>query len=516
MSSRTNARQATVTDVPAARPTSRRSWFVPVVLVASALALVNGVVRLGSFSIARDEGFSTSTSLRSWSALVKLSVHTETNAWLYALVLKAWSALGTSLFTLRLLSVLAFVATVPLVAVLARRLFGDRVAVVAAVLTALNGSLLMQGQLIRGYPFAVACAVAATIAFVAEVRSPNRSALVWWVVLGVAGAQFHIYTFLVCAGHVASLLFVPVGERRLVRRLGALGIGVLAMSPVAYAISTHDEGQGLYKLDREAVFNVLNVFAGRAGMVGLAGFAAGGLYLLVMAVRPRRAEITRALDLPTVDRWPYALVAALVAVPALLLLAASLVSYPTFVGRYLLFSVPALIIGVAALIDRLLAVGGARRSLAIVGVAALTVTAVAGTVTWRTAKTENWTGAATYVFAQAQPTDKIIVANDVVRLFFEYTRSQVPHNGGPQWAWPTPAWGGYGTGDHLYDSPTAPEMSAAATGATDRLWVVVAREQPNTDVMPERLASLSPTFQLLDKRSYEGPIDVYLYQRVSS
>lgn len=505
-----------MTEVPAVTAaTDRRSWFAPVTVAATVLAVVNGLVRLGSFSIARDEGFSTSTSLRSWPALIKLSVHTETNAWLYALVLKAWSALGTSLTVLRLLSVLAFAATVPLVAVLARRLFNDRVAAVAAVLTALNGSLLMQGQLIRGYPFAVACAVAATIAFASEVRSPSRSALVWWVVLGVAGAQFHIYTFLVCAGHVVSLLFLPAADRRIVRRLGALAVGIAVMLPVAYAISTHDEGQGLYKLDREAVFNVLNVFAGRAGLLGLAGFGAGGLYLLVMAVRPRRAEIARALDLPAVDRWPYALVAALVAVPAALLLAASLVSYPTFVGRYLLFSVPALVIGVAVLIDRLLAVGGARRSLAVVGVAALTVTAVAGTVSWRTAKTENWTGAASYVFAQSRSTDRIIVANDVVRLFFEYTRTQVPHDNGPQWAWPTPDWGGYGTGDHLYDSPTAPEMSAAATGTPDRLWVVVAREQPNTDVMPERLKSLEPTFRLLDKRSYEGPIDVYLFQRVS-
>ena len=458
--------------------------------------------------MARDEGFSISTSVRSWSSFVHLSVTTETNAWLYATVLKAWSALGTSPGMLRVPSALAFVATVPLVADLGRRLFDRRHGAIAALLVAVNGSLLMFAQQIRGYAFAVAFAVGATIAFVIDVRRPSRLAFAAWIVLVVAAASCQLHTVTVVVPHFASLLVLPAAERRWRRRLGGLALAGLLVVPLAFAVSRHEEGQRLLGFRLGVFRDVLYTFSGRSGVIGVAVFAAAGAALIAMV----RAVVRRPA---APDRFALVLVAAWMVLPFTFLLAGSL-AQPTLIGRYLLFCVPAMTFAMALLVGRLWSMAGRFRPLAIAGMLPLLVGSMVGSMSWhRDSHTEPWDDVAAYVFDNARADDRLVVANDSVRLFFEYerTRRSAPPVG-PLPGYPADPWGRYETGDQAYLSPTEAEMAAVASGA-GRVWVVVGHKHVDADVMAERTKALDTAFRVAEHRTFSGHIDVYLYERTN-
>lgn len=483
--------------------------FALVVAGATALAFVNALVGVGAISVARDEGFSISTSLRSWSSLVDLSIHTETNAWFYAFVLKAWSAVGTSPTLLRMPSAVAFAAAVPLAALIARRLFGDRIALFTAGLVATNGALLMFGNQIRGYAFALVFALASTLVFLAEVRRPRALTLVGWVGFAVLAAQCQLHTFAVVTPHLLALVGLPAADRRWGRRVGAVMAGGVLILPVAWAISRNEEGQGLFSL-RPGVFrDVLYTFSGRGGLLGVAVFAVAGLTGVALL---RRAWID---GVPGPERFAATLMGAWVTVPFLGLLVASLVLQPTLIGRYLLYCVPAMAILLAVTIDRVLRAGRPPVA-AVAAVVLLAAGGLRGSVSWHVnSHTEEWDRVAAFVFSQATAQDRLIVANDSVRLFFEYERGRQPATPvGPQPGYPAQPWGAYGTGDQRYLSPTPAELDAAVSGAP-RLWVVVGHDHVDTEVMEQRLAALDGTFRLVDRRTFPNQIDVLLYERTA-
>jgi hypothetical protein len=241
-------------------------------------------------------------------------------------------------------------------------------------------------------------------------------------------------------------------------------------------------------------------------------FGLAGLFVSRRALRPRSAPLSRGSE-----RHADALIIASVALPFLMLLAASVVLHPTLVGRYLLFCVPALTIALAALIDRLVSVAGPRRVVAIGTAALLGLAGVRGSLSWHVdSHTEQWNRATAYVFDHARADDRLVIANDSIRLFFEYERSRrSPLPVGPTPGFPSQPWGQYGTGNQRYESPTAEELAEAAAGAP-RLWVVIGHDHTNTSIMTVREQQLAPAFKLLESHSFKGSIEVQLYERVTS
>ena len=362
------------TSIAAEAVPATRGRFAAWTALVTVLGAVNMFVGLGANSIARDEGFSISTSLRSWSSLAKLSIHTETNAWLYAFALKAWSALGTSPAMLRVPSAVAMVAAIPLTALVARRLFGDRVALFAAVAVATNGAVLMFAQQVRTYGFAVALALAAMVAFLAEVTRPSRRNLVVWVVLVALTAQTQLHTVTIFVPQLIALAALPSAQRLWKRRLGALAVGLVIVSPVPIVISRHEEGQGLFSLRLGVFRDVLFTFTGRGGVPGVLVFAAAGVALVILTRKAwTGGDAWRRFGLTLVLAW--------IAVPFLMLFGASVVLQPTLIGRYLLFCVPAMAIALAVVADQVLR-SGWKRPLAIAAVVVLGAGAARGSVSW--------------------------------------------------------------------------------------------------------------------------------------
>lgn len=481
-------------------------WIVGIVALAAA-AMLPGI---GSKSLWRDEGFSVSTSLRPWRSLLHLIRHHEANAALHSVALKAWSVFGTSEGVLRTLSALAVLAAVPVVAVLGTKLAGRKVGIVAALLLACHGSIFAYGQQIRAYAFTVLFAALASLALAIDVRRPSNRALVGWVLASLALTYSNLAAATLIVSQLLTLFALPAAQRLWKRRLAAAGVALVLTLPLGLLTMTHNEG-GLFELGLGTFWDVAMVMTGRSGAIGILG-------VLVLVAVGIRATLHAYREGSWLLRWTHALAILWVVGPFVMAAAASLVE-PILTGRYMMLTVPGLALyGALGLVDlwstyRVAdAAGRAWRvaATAVVGVAALT-----GVVVWLQGhEVENWRGAARYVFAEARPGDQVLFANDSVRLFFEYYRTEGVADPPtvPAPAYPPDPWGEYETGDHRYVSFT-PEQLAQAAETAQRLWIVVGRDHVNTGNVDETLKELAPAFRLAESRRFNGRVDVLVFER---
>ena len=458
MSTTTVSRQETepLAGAPAENGLGARVWLAVAGIVAVTAAFM--LPGIGSKSLWRDEGFTVSTVLRPWRSLAQLLAEHETNAWLHAVALKAWSGFGSSVGMLRTFSAVGVFLSIPVIALLANKLANRRVAVVAALLLACQGSVFFYGQQVRGYSFTVLFTLLTALAFSIEVRRPSNRALVGFVVASFALTSTNVVAITVVVCMVASLVALPAAQRQWRRRGIALGVVVALSLPVALLISTHNEG-GLYEVGLGTLWDVLMVLTGRSGIVGIVGIGILGVVALSTTWRVFRHGGS------TFERWVHAFCLLWVIGPFALAFVAALFK-PVLSGRYMMICVPGICVyGAIGLVDFLSTwkttdtVGRVLRAGA---VAAVAVASLAGVALWlKGDEVEDWRGASELVFTEARQGDEVLFANDSVRLFFEYyrTRGDTEPTLSPTPAFPAEPWGEYETGDHQYVSFTADDVA---------------------------------------------------------
>ncbi len=496
--------------VPEEERLGRQGWLAVGAIVAVMAALI--LPAIGRKSLWRDEGFSMSTVLRPWRSFFEIVYDHESNAAVHSVVLKAWSALGSSEGFLRLPSAIAVIAAVVVVALVANTLANRKVAIVAALLFACHGSVFAYGQQIRAYSFTVLFASLAALAFTLDVRRPSNRLLVGWVVASLLLTYSNLFAVTLVVAQLASLFALPSGHRDW-RRRGAAGAVIIGLTlPLALLISTHNEG-GLYELGLGTLWDVLMVFTGRSGLVGIVGMAVLG----VVGLRSTVGVVRRGGA--TFERWVHVFCLTWIAGPLLMALVGTFVE-PVLSGRYLMISVPGIAIyGAIGLVDlfRSFASSSTVGRIARIGAAtAVAIASIAGVTVWLIgAEVENWRGASKLVFAEAREGDVVLFANDSVRLFFEYYRVDGidDPSTAPTPAFPPQPWGGYETGDHQYVSFDADVVDRVASTA-DRIWVVVGRDHVSTGGVDAALqAGLGATHELVEQRELNGRVEVLLYER---
>ena len=255
----------------------RHGWAaVGLITLLTAVVILPGI---GRKSLWRDEGFSTSTVLRPWGSFFRLLMDHESNGVTYSVLLRAWSELGSSEGSLRTLSALAVLASIPLVALVGLALADRTVGVVAALLLALHGSVFAYGQMIRAYSFVVLFAVMATLLLVRDVRRPSNRLLVGWVVASLMLTYTNLVAAALVVCQVASLVALPASERQWRRRLTGAGVVIALTLPLGLLVTSHEEG-GLFEFGLGTLWDVLMVTTGRSGFAGIVGFAVLGVLAL--------------------------------------------------------------------------------------------------------------------------------------------------------------------------------------------------------------------------------------------
>ena len=405
---------------------------------------------------------------------------------LYHELLRGWVYLGDSEFFLRLFSVIPSIATIPLVYVLAKRLFDRRVGLLSALLLAVHVAHITYSQQARSYGLVVFLCTLATYFFLRAVEDAAISDWALYVLFSALAVYSHLLACLVIPAQLLSSLALPA--RAIPWRRLLLSAAILAAVPLPLALLIIHGGAGGTAFISAASYRQLP-----AVVTLLAGSVATlPCYLAFWLLGGRLAVRTFSACGRSLASWRVALLLSWCVAPAILLLLVSLVK-PALVPRYLLVCVPAAVILAAY------GLAGLRLRPRVFLAAATVLLSLLGLIYYQTRPREDWRGAARYVFAQAQPGDAILVLPSYSRLPFLYYRSR------------------FG-GDALpLESPDAAAPGAAGLERLAhyrRLWVLVYGRGPSDSATRACLNGLNRDFHLESSRAFTM-VKVQLYARMN-
>jgi mannosyltransferase len=347
---------ASVPSVPEAS-IPRAHWLTLLFLVAAGLAV--GFLHLASKPFWFDECFSVEVARIGWKNFLRLLWWREANMSLYYLLLRIWLSVGVHLgqspFFIRSLSVFISAATLPMTYWLARLLYDRRVGLIAAGLFTFNAYNVRYAQEARSYALFLLLATISSGFLIAYLREPTRRNWIGYVLVSVLAVYAHFYALLLVAAHGLAVGWLGDGRARVEAaapaypqlRRGWIIIGLAVLPLLVFVAKT---GAGPIRwIRRPGLGEVLEFYQNLAG---------GSNWVLLMvcavvggaAVMPIRKQVfAREQNWET---WRVQLLLIWLFFPGALTVLLSLVR-PVFLGRYLIFCLPALLILVAAGLARL-------------------------------------------------------------------------------------------------------------------------------------------------------------------
>lgn len=484
-------------------------------LAATAVAGALGLWHLARPSLSGDEAFSLALARSEWSQLWAVTRESQANMAFYNLLLKPWTAVfGSTETAVRSLSTLLAVATVPVLCLLASRLFGHRTAVAAGLLLAVNAFFIEYAQEARSYVLLMLLVTASTYLFTCLAETPaDRRLAAAYVVVSVIAAGAHVFAVFVLAAH--GLTAVVTGRHgravswpdSLRRSTVVCPVAALALAtPLLLMILLQDQGQVAW-VAKPSVLDVAYAVRDLSGgnKFLLLGYLSLGAAAVVPAARARRA------GRPYPDRWALALVLTWLAVPVLGSVALSYLVKPLFVPRYLIVALPPLVLLAARGLAALPRPGGAV-ALALVMVLA------AGALPYNRDDYEevDFRAATTYLLERARPGDGALFYRPSRRLGFEYYSGQRGDDlSGLIPLHPASPWGRFDlTGDYLALRLTPPDLERLAAWAERRrVWLFFSHEEPVASTRRTAAAvteAVESRAVLAERRRFTG-LDVRLY-----
>jgi mannosyltransferase len=288
-----------------------------------------------------DEALSIVLAQLGWRDFWTALWNSQANMSFYYVLMRAWLHLGDSEVVVRGLSVLFGVATIPATFVLGKKLFGEKVAIISAALSAVNIFQIRYSQEARGYSLVMLLAVLSTYFFLRAIHSRGEKRYwVGYVLISVLGVYTHVFFYLVVAAHWLSLGYAKL--RSILDRTVAWTVVsfILLTIPMNAFILMKDQGRPNW-VPRPTVQQLLsfaNLFTGNGGVALLA------IYLVlclaaVFGTRQPNESTSSGFD----ESWPVRLVAWWLIFPIALTL---LISFfrPVFYDRFMAISAPALVL----------------------------------------------------------------------------------------------------------------------------------------------------------------------------
>jgi mannosyltransferase len=352
---------------PGAVRSARRMTLLLLFVAAAVLRIANLAAKPFWF----DECFSAELARLDWRNVLHLLWWREANMSLHYVLLRAWlrilAAFGVNTFNdseflIRSLSVVIAVSTLPAIYWLARLLYDRRVALIAAALFTFNAYSVRYSQEARGYALFLLLTTLSSGFLIRWLGRPVRGYLASYAVVSVLAVYAHLYAVLLIAAHWIVLRwigapFVGSAEEnaglrwRIQRAWKTIGIAVLPL-----LIFVAKTGAGPLRWIRRPDLHHLVKFVEH--FCGSDGWALAVIYALaiISEVVPlgskllkRRRKTEEANDW---QAWRAQFLLVWLLFPVVLTLVLSF-ARPVFLGRYMFFCLPALLILAAAGLSRL-------------------------------------------------------------------------------------------------------------------------------------------------------------------
>ncbi len=377
------------------------SWSRPgdrlIAAGAAVLLAVLAAFRIGAKQLWVDEGVAVGLTQVPLRRFLFVITHWEVNQAPFYVLFAGWHVLGESPATMRALAASFAIATVPVLYLLGRRLYGSRAGAIACLLFAVHAMVVQWSQQIRGYTMAVFLVTLATYLLVRLIDRPSTAGGLLYAAVAALAVATHFFSALVILAHLLSVLVLKKRPGRVLLYTGVT-VGVLLVPFALFVVTANgDPLRWVPDSNPSSTLRLLARLSGGSFTLVLASVTvAVGLVAIVAAWRraPRSTESWR-LVLPIF--W--------VAVPVSATLAYSLVAEPIAVARFLIVVVPGIVLLVAFGVVSL-----PRRWLRVVALVALVASSLYTTSGWyRADSREDWKAATSSVLRDLQPGDAVIV-----------------------------------------------------------------------------------------------------------
>lgn len=407
------------------------------------------------------------------------------NGPLYTLILHLWMLLfGTSEVAVRLPSVLAGAAAIPLIYALGRAIHGPRLGLYAAAILTVSPYQHWYAREAKMYALVVAATLASTLLLVLAVRDDARGRWIAYVIATTIALYLHVMAVLIVAAQAAWLLLrqrqaETPGRRRWI----ALAALTLPYLPIALWELRFIFGRGATWHRPIGLRDFLLVSFSHFTSGIRAGQATEICALLLFGALAMLGALPLAWrhgtwPVPFLALWPRTtLLVGLVAVPMVIFFLVTLL-HPLFADRYLIVVTPALILLVAGglvALERLawpVAVGTLALVLAVSWLPLREVNLAL------TAQKEDWRSAYERIAAHAHPNDAVIVAPGYLQTTFEYYALRDQRLRTIPWLTVPTEYIDGSTDDRQLDL-----YLQQATAGYERVWLVLS---------PDRLADIDP------------------------
>jgi mannosyltransferase len=371
-----------------------------VLVVIVLLALTLRIFGLDAKSVFADESASFRFAQLDGTGFWHTITSREANMALYYIVMRFWIRISSAVWFVRLFSVLAAVATVPVTFFLGRRLFSAEAALFSSALLALNSFHILYSQAARGYTLAVLLVTLCSLYFIRALEEADWRPAGAYVLTATAALYAHFFTAFILLAQLLSLFFLK-SEPRMVRRQVSLMLLVAGLAtPLAVFAAVH-KTEPVFWLDHPSMRDVHHLFTyffGSGLKFGLSALS------LILAAREWWRRESSSKHRRYESTWPYVFVGLWLAVPVVLTL---VISHwrPVFSPRFLMLCLPAVVLLVGE------GLSSVKPPIARYGFAAVLFTSAITALPsyYRQPGLEDWRGVTNYLTKNVQPSDAIVV-----------------------------------------------------------------------------------------------------------
>lgn len=433
-------------------------------LAAGAAVMLSAIVlrlaNLGATSVWLDESFRVYLARMNWSDFLRgLARPYGANSVAYHLVLRYWLLLGSSETVLRALSVVFGVSTVVAVWKLGAELFDQETGLMAAALASCNALLIRYSQEICAYTLAVLLAVLSSLYLFRALQRNRRADWAAYVITAIFMLYCHVLTILVVAAQVTAAHLFPQ-HRWNGRGIVSFGVVAAAFAPLGWCIAFAPPRPAIW-LTRPGLREALGFVADTAGRNGLLL----GLVFLALAMAGIAYAVREKITEPA---WRYLFLGSWALLPPTLLFLLSQWK-PLFIPRYLLGSIPALLLLASAMVRRV-----EQKHLRALCFGGMLLLSLRGSVLYLQhrsdfRRSDDWRHATAYLVGQVRAGDTLVFLYPYERFPFEYYRDRFAPRGIPTRVFPA------GSDEAVLENPypsVRDAFAAAAAPGSERVWLI--------------------------------------------
>jgi mannosyltransferase len=485
------------------RGAERHHFLLLTIGVAATLSFYS----IAAKSVWLDEASSINLARLDWRGMWLVITTQEANMALYHLLLHFWLRFGADEFAVRSLSAILAVAAIAPVYGIGTRLFGSNTGLIASLLLTVNAFFICYAQEARAYSLFLLLVAGSSYLFLRAIDTPSGKNWAIYVIVGALSMYAHFFGVWVIAAHfVAAMVFGKGLVRRRDLIVSHSFIALLA-SPLLVPILTpgsHSNHIGwLAKPSLRTLAGLFEPLTGYGGPVLVLVYAVVCGYALLYAATHRRTPGVRFIP------WRYAFLVTWLFLPVLGSFLFSILLKPIFLPRYLIISLPPLVLIAATGVQHIRPVW-LKLTILMLILALSTPGLFALYIGQGPFQKEDWRAATKYVLDNSEAGDGIVFKAPFVRRPFEYYLQLLgSQSHAPEPVFPSAPWGEYDL-----SSPNK-ELLPHRSQPYPRLWLVLSFDFPPKPIsrdgsgwLPDKIKS---RYCLTHERAF-SLIRVVLYQ----